>query len=391
MSDIQVTVINSIKNLIASDFSKINPGQDNNQLESVRDFLKEISTDQGVVKFCKERLLGPYIYHKLKDFKGNRDISDEVLTQFENEYYLTAVSNIEKLYFAAEIFQAFKKQNVFGIPLKGIAIIETIYKNPAIRPMADIGILIKPGDFQKVRYLLGGLGYQLFESYRGSYNFANSQNKPVLDLHTKFTRYEILFNIDYSEIYRRLHQIKFNDQIKVKVLSPEHQLIHLALHLAPGLYSDFNFINLLDMYYLINDRQHPIDWEYAVDFAEKSETASYVYAPLYLSEKLFHARVPETVLARLGAGLSGKKIDYIQNHHLSAILHKNNSGSRIFFQRLAWAEGISKKLKLLRMALIPERREMAHRYNIPESSPKLYGLYMHRLWKIIKKSEVKSK
>ncbi|OGW36764.1 MAG: hypothetical protein A2Y97_13655 [Nitrospirae bacterium RBG_13_39_12] len=391
MSITQVSIINSIKNLLALDSSVTDKGQENIHIENVRAFLKDLSAVPDLKKFYQEHLLGPYVYHNLKKLQGNENISDEVLAQFENEYYLTAVSNIEKLYASANIFQAFKKENIFGIPLKGVALIETLYRNPAIRPMADIDILVKPDDCQKVRHVLGGLGYQLFESYRGSYNFINSENKPVLDLHTRFTRYEMLFNIDYSEIYRRLRQINFNDQIRLKVFSPEHQLIHLALHLAPGLYSDLNFLNLFDLYHMLKNKKILMDWEYVGDFAMRSGTSSYIYAPLYICEKIFRAGVPAQVLIKLGSELSGKRINYLENHYLAAILDKNNTGTKIFLERLVWAEGFLKKLKLIRTALFPERREIADRFNIPENSPRLYGLYMSRLWKILKKAEARNK
>jgi len=57
---------------------------------------------------------------------------------------------------------------------------------------------------------------------------------------------------------------------------------------------------------------------------------------------------------------------------------------KIFFERAKWAEGFSNKMKLIRMALFPDRQEMAQRYSIPENSLRLYGFYIARIVKLIK-------
>ena len=81
--------------------------------------------------------------------------------------------------------------------------------------------------------------------------------------------------------------------------------------------------------------------------------------------------------------LSKKKIQYIQNQHLAAIINKQADGSNMFLERLTWAEGFSAKKKLVRSGLFPDKKEMAHRYNVTETSPKIYALYLTRLWKLL--------
>jgi hypothetical protein len=326
-------------------------------------------------------MLGAYVYHKRKDIQDNGTISPEALEQFKQEYYATVVSNLAKIESATKIFQELKKENLLFIPLKGMSLLETAYKDISVRPMTDIDILIKPEDIQTAKSIIERLGYKQFESFRGSFNFNDPKNRMFIDVHTKFTRYEQLFQIDYEEIYKRLIQVTFNEQVQVHVLCPEHQIAHIGLHLAPGLYSDYNLINFLDLYSLISKYQ--IEWEYFIDFAQRSKITSYLYGPLYLCAQLYPLEIPEFVLTRLGKGLTQKKREHIHNQHLAVILNGGFEGSKSFFERLTWAEGFSAKQKLIQSGLFPDKKEMSHRYNIPETSPKIYLLYVKRLLKLI--------
>jgi hypothetical protein len=378
----QISIINN-EELLAGDANRITMNQDIYRTKIPRTFIDKIKALRNSAKYDRTRMLDPFIYHCLKDFQDNPHVPDETVAELEQVYYQTAASNIKKLYSATKILQIFHQEGIFAIPLKGMALIETVYKNPAIRPMADIDLLIRQEDAQKVKDILINMGYPYIDSYRGSINFADSENE-VFDLHSKFTRFEVLFHIDYAEIYSRLRKINFNGQIRVGVLCPEHQLIHIALHLAPGLYSGLNFINLIDMYYLIIDQDCPFDWEYLIGFSTRSKMNSYIYGPIYLCTHLFDQKIPESVLKIFQARLSKRKSAYIQNDYFGSILDRGSSGLKIFFERVKWAEGFPNKMKLIRMALFPDRQEMAQRYSIPENSLRLYGFYIARIVKLLR-------
>ena len=352
--------------------------------ENMRYIFDKIFADESPAAAKKMYIFAPFIYGNWEEPQGDQRITDDMLAQYKKQYYLTAASNIMRLNAASEIFQIFQKENILAIPVKGISLIETVYQNPGVRPMTDIDLIIRPEDIHNTKKVLERIGYQLTNSYRGSHNFANKESNIFLDLHSKFTRYAILFNIDYDEIYGRLHQINFNNQIQIKVLCPEHQLIHIALHLAPGLYSELNPLNIIDLYYLLTDQRYPIDWEYLVEFSERTKTDSYIYSPLYLCVHLFRIEIPDQVFSKIKKSLSHRKIIYIQNQYLYEILKGGIEGQKIFIERLLWAEGLLNKLKMLNTALFPDRKEIANEYHIPEDSLRIYWLYTIRFWKLFK-------
>ena len=122
--------INTIRNLLTLNFPEI----------------KEDWKDR--TEFYHKHLFGPFVYHKLKELRSNGDIPDEARDQFKKEYYATVVSNLKKVGAATKIFQELRRKNVLVVPLKGISLLETAYKNMSVRPMTDIDILFKPEDSQ---------------------------------------------------------------------------------------------------------------------------------------------------------------------------------------------------------------------------------------------------
>ena len=152
--------------------------------------------------------------------------------------YKAASLNMQKTAAAEEILNACNDGNFILVPLKGIALIETLYKEIPVRPMTDMDFLAKKEELKGIAAVLGRLGYSCFSSYRGSYTFSHKKNNIFLDIHTAFVRFPELFRISDDEISGRLHNHLFNERVQVPLLCPEHQLVHIALHLSPGIYSD---------------------------------------------------------------------------------------------------------------------------------------------------------
>jgi hypothetical protein len=348
-----------------------------------RTFIDKIGDMRDSAGADQTRILDPFIYYCLKRYENNPHVSDETVTGLERVYYRTAISNIKKLDSATRMLEIFHREGIFAIPLKGMALIETVYKNPAIRPMADIDLMIRREDTHKIKHILTNMGYPYIDDHRGCINFQDNENE-VFDLHAQFTKFDVLFCVDYEEIYSRLRKIEFNGQIQVGILCPEHQLIHIALHLAPGLYTGLNVMNLIDMCCLISDQDGLFDWDYLAGFSMRSKMNPYIVGPLYLCTHLFNQEIPESVLKILQDCLSRRRRTYIHNNYFASILDEGSSGLRIFIERVKWAVEFSQKMKLVRMALFPDRQEMTQRYGVPEDSLRLYGFYIARGVKLVK-------
>ena len=62
---------------------------------------------------------------------------------------------------ATQILEAFQNNGIRVMFLKGLSLIELLYKNPALRPCSDIDLLILKEDLPKAIDVLENLGYTL--------------------------------------------------------------------------------------------------------------------------------------------------------------------------------------------------------------------------------------
>jgi len=344
-------------------------------IDKIKDLWDSVRSDQ-------KRRLYPFVYHYMREYRYDFGIPEVEVNGLEHMYYRTVASNLSKIESAIRMLQIFQREGISAIPLKGLALIETVYRDPGIRPMADIDLMVDRNDFQSVKDILTDMGYAFVDSFRGSIDFTDMQNE-LFDIHAQFTKFDALFHIDYAEIRSRLRSVSIGGQIQTGILCPEHQVIHIALHLAPGLYTGLNFLNLIDLYYVIADPGRPLDWDYFAAFSTRARMNSYLYAPLFLCRQLFNAEIPESILGILCRGLSKKKIAHVRNDCLESILNGGGAAQGLFLERLWWAEKFPNKMRLVRSALFPDRAEMAQRFSVPDTSVRIYWYYLVRLRKLI--------
>jgi hypothetical protein len=302
----------------------------------------------------------PFLY-SVRKAEANPEVPPT--EDFAPEYYGTAARNVLKMDAAAEILLALEKCNITAVPLKGLALVISTYSNPGIRPMSDVDLLIDPEARSEAHRVLTGLGYTGGRQYRGSCNYSGREGQINLDLHTRFMRYEELFPLDRHEIKAKLRVAQLSGQVQAKILAPEHQLLHIGLHLAPGLYAQMNLINLLDIYFLIVDRLNPIDWDYLLNFCETSELSTYLFPPLELCRQMLNAPIPEPFLRSIGKRISRRQREYISSDYLARIVDLDRPGRTILLERLSWAPSLRAKFQMLcQLRLWPEsRREEAPR------------------------------
>jgi hypothetical protein len=80
-----------------------------------------------------------------------------------------------------QLLGALNGKDVGVIPLKGIALLQKYYVDPATRPLADLDILIRPEDLATTRVTLEGLGYWM-EGESAKPNFVRADNRHAVCL-----------------------------------------------------------------------------------------------------------------------------------------------------------------------------------------------------------------
>jgi len=102
----------------------------------------------------------PLLYYNLNRLNFQNLIPKNIFVLMENCYY----SNMRRnLIFEKEIALILKSTNLQDIkimPFKGFCLIQTLYRNPGLRIMVDVDILIKKNELQKVADILTQLNYK---------------------------------------------------------------------------------------------------------------------------------------------------------------------------------------------------------------------------------------
>ena len=138
------------------------------------------------------------------------------------------------------ILRAAQAVSVPILPLKGAFLAEAVYGNIALRPMADLDLLVKPADLPRAIRMLRDLGYDSDQPFNPVTQQAGFQDMPpmrksggaVVELHWTMVTPLCGARIDDDElegIWRRSVPATIAG-VPSRRLSPEDLLLHLCMH-----------------------------------------------------------------------------------------------------------------------------------------------------------------
>ncbi|MBD3182189.1 hypothetical protein GF312_07850 [Candidatus Poribacteria bacterium] len=187
--------------------------------------------------------IGPMLYFHLRDKASFNEFPRHFCQYLSGQYYLNSQRisvMMDELY---TILDAFNENRIDVIPLKGSLLNVLYYKDPGLRPMADIDLLVKPVDMECIHNLLSKMGYKVLnESWRHRvYVIAKASRKLVLEgehpenprqLEIHFDIRENFLGVDYrlsDLMWNNCHPGKIGNSSGM-ILDPWALLIHLLLH-----------------------------------------------------------------------------------------------------------------------------------------------------------------
>jgi Uncharacterised nucleotidyltransferase len=207
----------------------------------------------------------------------------------------------------ARLLKAFARAGVPVIPLKGPALAETLYPHPALRPYSDIDLFIRPGSIEAVDTLLQGLGYRrLADAHSFAFDIAHDRatlyeapSGVHVDLHWALSsepRYA-WNERDTESVWERARRVGVAGE-EALALCPEDLLIYLAVHLAVH-HSLVGLLWYYDLYLLLDRAGDTLDWAAVTSRAARWRARGAVYFALSELERVFGARPPAGIMARL--------------------------------------------------------------------------------------------
>jgi len=151
-----------------------------------RDFVLEQISDWSPAMWFTARFttqahgIAPYLYVLFKDLQVLDNLDQSFHRYIKDQYFQNQkrVSRIQEILHT--LLSRANDQNIPLMPLKGSILINDYYSDPAIRPMADVDLLISPEDYDRLDLLLESMQYHPFDSFDDGV-YTNVHNLVSLD------------------------------------------------------------------------------------------------------------------------------------------------------------------------------------------------------------------
>jgi hypothetical protein len=230
-----------------------------------------------------------------------------LLASLESDYYGAARRHAALSRQLAELLDALRAASVPVLVLKGMALAEPVYGNPALRPMEDIDLLVRRHDVPRARTALEPLGYAAPYAEQDLDRRAATVLVPsatpsaraVVDLHWAL--------VDAKSgptagrwadgVWERARAVTLGGSA-ARTLSPGDAVIHACVHLAVN-HGLQGLLWYCDLAMMARAWQGDLDWaDLAARVADARLTGA-VYAALAGARSTVGLDVPVSVLARL--------------------------------------------------------------------------------------------
>lgn len=270
------------------------------------------------------------------------------------------------------------------LPLKGAVLVEHYYPDPALRPMADLDLLVRPEAVEPLHRVMLALGYRPGEQtprhrvyIRGeprvvSWDGEHPDNPRGVEVHTAVGERLRAIAYDITPALRAgASERAFGGAVGLAP-APEALLLHLLIHTCHNIVN--RRLRAVQLYDLALVAPHLSDagWEWLVDDALRAGEARLLYAPLALAERLFGPLAPPIVRERLARETPAALRAMLAHTTPSQVsLCDRREASPAF--KLAWYRHGAEWLGALLRVALPAPAELRQRY--PSATGGLPGAY----------------
>ncbi len=195
---------------------------------------------------------------------------DQARLRLHSLYLRSRQANAIRNRAVAEILTAFGDRSLDVLLVKGIALANLVYSDPALRPMRDIDLLVRPDDAARAEAILFSLGYrhEEREDIPPDYYHLVPVVKTVEGLSLNIEMHRALFPPHpeyprwlFEQLLARSLPLTIGG-VPARTLCLEDMLQHVYLHgfRPPLTYEPFRFIHVADVVTLVEGHCPAIDW-----------------------------------------------------------------------------------------------------------------------------------
>ncbi len=256
-------------------------------------------------ELLRQSRLTPWLYRQVTQHGWEDYLTPDLLKDLRQDYVLEMMTANRQEQEILQVVSALTQAGVPLILLKGAAFRLRLYGDPAVRPMCDLDLLIAPEDRGRAHQTLTDLGYlvspfcrDLRPGFRQLVGNAIHYGPPpqrslMVDLHWEIAAIMDFYRLPFACLRQDAVSADYQG-LPVQVLSPEHTLIHLCLHL----YHHFPLITqMLDLALTLGSL--PVDWAKFLKEVSRFKCQRPVYLILKEMAPLLPHNLPPGVMAQL--------------------------------------------------------------------------------------------
>ena len=247
------------------------------------------------------------IYKHLLDISAENIVPAEVMEKMRVIYLKITATGMLFLAQFKQVSERLAEEGIEIIVLKGASLIAGLYGDYGFRPMSDIDVLVHEKDWPRINRTLKELGYR-------------SAEKDLERIPPKLARYDVEAHMQYYSRNGTCLEFQFDlltigigmkdiagvwarsrekelDGVKVRMLSPEDQLLHLTVH--ANRHGCMRLKWLVDITETIRQGDE-IDWDLFVEIVRKENVQAIVYCTIDFVSGVFDSQlVPERIMNNL--------------------------------------------------------------------------------------------
>jgi hypothetical protein len=200
------------------------------------------------------------------------------------------------------LLDSFESEGIAVVVLKGPALAESLYPDPALRPCSDLDLMVRKQDVPGALRVLTREGYKMdahlaripLQTLLGIHSelVLRQERAAPVDLHWDIGLADGSFRFDPEILWRSLRPLRIGKR-EVSSLSPESLMLFLCVHGARHLWSRLQWMG--DVARLA--RTQP-DWDVILDLATEAGCGTPLFLGLLLAQELLAAPIPDAILER---------------------------------------------------------------------------------------------
>lgn len=319
-----------------------------------------------------------------RSVRGRQLVPPLLERAWRDAYYGVSRRNSLLLHELGCVLRAMGAQGVGVILLKGAALAEAVYGNPAVRPMIDLDLLVPSRQAVAAQRTLAALGFTLMrpEPWPGfdrRYRYAQGYMRGAVGaLHYQLGLHWGLLNVP---LYERVGVQEWFDRARpvsvegadALVPAPEDHLVYLCSHAVLHHQGGSDLLRLCDVAMLIRTAGHALDWCGVVRRAVGWRLVIPVQRILSQLEELWTNTVPASVLQEV-LGLAPTTVE--RRVHRRVTERPGNASEEVLLS-LATLPGLGRRIGFLAESAIPSPDYMRRRY-CPEHPGRWPLAYLQR-------------